>query len=94
MEALGLTQLEFMYGGVPVITSAVYGQKWVVRDGIDGIHVNGPDDVEGAAKAVERLLNNPDERDRMGRNARERAEQFLMSKIVRELAGKIEGYLQ
>ncbi len=94
MEALGLTQLEFMYGGVPVITSAVYGQKWVVRDGIDGIHVNGPDDVEGAAKAVERLLDNPDERDRMGRNARERAGQFLMSKIVRELAGKIEGYLQ
>jgi glycosyltransferase involved in cell wall biosynthesis len=94
MEALGLTQLEFMYGGVPVITSAVYGQKWVVRDGIDGIHVNGPDDVEGAAKAVERLLDNPDERDRMGRNARERAEQFLMSKIVRELAGKIEGSLQ
>ncbi|MEM1600694.1 MAG: glycosyltransferase family 4 protein, partial [Sulfolobales archaeon] len=25
MEALGLTQIEFMYGGVPVITSATYG---------------------------------------------------------------------
>ncbi|WP_243675901.1 glycosyltransferase family 4 protein [Vulcanisaeta distributa] len=94
MEALGLTQLEFMYGGVPVITSAVYGQKWVVRDGVDGIHVNGPDDIEGAAKAVERLLDHPEERDRMGRNARERASQLLMSKLVKELAIKIEEYLR
>ncbi|BDR93384.1 glycosyl transferase [Vulcanisaeta souniana JCM 11219] len=94
MEALGLTQLEFMYGGVPVITSAVYGQKWVVRNGVDGIHVNGPDDVEGAAKAVERLLDNPEERDRMGRNARERASQLLMSKLIKELAVKIEEYLR
>ncbi|MFP3216368.1 MAG: glycosyltransferase [Vulcanisaeta sp.] len=93
MEALGLTQLEFMYGGVPVITSAVYGQRWVVRDGVDGIHVNGPNDIEGAAKAVERLLDNPDERDRMGRNARERARQFLMSKLIRELAGVIEDFM-
>lgn len=93
MEALGLTQLEFMYGGVPVITSAIYGQRWVVRNGVDGIHVNGPDDVEGAAKAVERLLDNPEERDRMGRNARERASQLLMSKLVKELAVKIEEYL-
>ncbi|ADY01327.1 glycosyl transferase, group 1 [Vulcanisaeta moutnovskia 768-28] len=94
MEALGLTQLEFMYGGVPVITSAVYGQRWVVRDGVDGIHVNGPDDIEGAAKAVEKLLDNPDERDRMSRNARERASQLLMSKIVKELAVKIEEHLR
>jgi glycosyltransferase involved in cell wall biosynthesis len=76
-----------------VITSAVYGQRWVVRDGVDGIHVNGPNDIEGAAKAVERLLDNPDERDRMGRNARERARQFLMSKLIRELAGVIEDFM-
>ncbi len=94
MEALGLTQLEFMYGGVPVITSAIYGQRWVVRNGIDGIHVNGPDDIEGAAKAVERLLDNPGERDKMGRNARERASQLLMSRLIKELATKIEEYLR
>ena len=85
LEAIGLTQIEFMYGGVPVITSATYGQKWLIRNGIDGIHVSGPDDVEGAAKAVEQLLDNEEARNTMGRNARERASQFLMSRLMTEL---------
>jgi len=82
MEALGLTQIEFMYGGVPVITSGVYGQKWLIRDGVDGIHVKGFEDVVGAAKAIEQLLNNPELRNKLGENARERARGFLMSKLV------------
>ncbi len=90
MEALGLTQIEFMYGGVPVITSAVYGQRWVVRDGIDGIHVRGPNDVEGAAKAIEMLVDNEDLRNRMSQNARERAKQFLLSKLIPELIDRIK----
>jgi len=89
MEALGLTQIEFMYGGVPVITSAVYGQRWVVRDGVDGIHVGGPDDIEGAARAIEMLLDNPDLREQMSKNARERARQFLLSKTTSDLAVKL-----
>src|SRR3990172_2680513 len=39
LEALGLTQMEFMYFGVPVITSGVSGQGWLIRDEIEGIHV-------------------------------------------------------
>jgi D-inositol-3-phosphate glycosyltransferase len=35
LEALGIAQLEFMYFGVPVITSATGGQSWVVQDGVD-----------------------------------------------------------
>ena len=93
MEALGLTQLEFMYGGVPVVTSAVYGQRWLIRNWVDGIHVNGPDDVEGAAKAIRYLLDNPEKRDEMGRNARERARSFLMSRLVSDLATKIEHFI-
>ncbi len=89
MEAFGITQTEFMYGGVPIITSATYGQRWVVRDGVDGIHVKGPDDVDGAAKAVEYLLDNPDVRDSMARNARERASEFLFSKVMRELDARL-----
>jgi len=30
LEALGLTQLEFMFQSVPVITSAVGGQSWQI----------------------------------------------------------------
>mgnify|MGYP001770657560 CR=1 FL=1 len=42
LEAFGLTQLKFMYGGVPVVTSATHGQKWLVGNGVDGVRVNGP----------------------------------------------------
>jgi len=90
MEALGLTQIEFMYGGVPVITSGVYGQKWVVRNGIDGFHVNGPDDIDGAVTALERLLDNEQLRDEMAKNARERGKQFLMSVLMRSLVSRLQ----
>ncbi len=89
MEALGLTQIEFMYGGVPIITSAVYGQRWVIRDGIDGYHVNGPEDIDGAAKYIEYLLDHPDVRDEMSKNAKERAREFLLSRTTSKLLEKM-----
>lgn len=89
MEALGLTQLEFMYGGVPIITSAIGGQKWLVRDRVDGIHVNGPNDLKGAKEAIETLVQNPEVRDKLGVNAKERAKEFALSKIVSELTSRL-----
>ncbi len=88
-EVLGVAQLEFMYGGVPVVTSAAYGQRWLVRDGVDGIHVRGPDDIEGVAAAVERLARDAALRESLGRNARERAKEFLMSRSLGELLERL-----
>ncbi len=90
MEALGLTQIEFMYGGVPVITSGVYGQKWVIRHSLDGYHVNGPEDIDTAAKYIEYLLDHPEERERLSKNARERARDFLLSRTTRQLLDKLK----
>jgi len=90
MEALGLTQLEFMYGGVPVITSAVEGQKWVVKDGVDGVHVKGPNDLKGASEAIETLVHNPEIRDKFGAKAKERAKELTLSKLVSELTSRLE----
>jgi len=89
MEALGLTQLEFMYGGVPIITSAVGGQGWLVRDGVDGIHVKGSDDLNGAVEAIKTLVNKPEVHDRLGINAKNRASEFTLSKITSELASRL-----
>ena len=58
LEALGLAQIEFMYLGVPIVTSAVGGQAWLIRNEVEGIHVDGPDDTEGAASAITRLVDN------------------------------------
>lgn len=93
MEAFGLAQLEFMYGGVPVVTSGVYGQKWLIRNGLDGVHVAGPDDVEGAANAIMALVKNRELRDIMGRNAKERAKKMLISKLMIELIEKAKRIL-
>ena len=89
MEALGLTQLEFMYGGVPIITSAVGGQEWLVGDGIDGIHVKGPDNLKGATEAIKNLIANPELRDRLAINAKDRAQKFTLSKITSELSSRL-----
>jgi D-inositol-3-phosphate glycosyltransferase len=84
-EALGLTQLEFMYLGVPVITSAVEGQAWLVRDGLEGIHVKGPEDIEGAAAAVTRLIENQTLRNEMSAKAKKRTEGLTMSQLTEQL---------
>lgn len=89
MEALGLAQLEFMSCGVPVITSGVGGQSWIVKDGRDGIRVGGPDDVEGAVEAVRELVDNPSKRDGLSANARESVNEFALTKLVKNLILRI-----
>jgi len=85
LEALGITQLEFMFQGVPVITSGVGGQSWIVRDGQDGIRVDGPDDVEGAANAIVELAGDPPKWKKFSANAKERASEFTLTKLIQKL---------
>ena len=85
VEALGLTQLEFMFGGVPVVTSAVGGQSWIVRDGQDGIHVKGPGDVKGAAQAIVDLVDNGSKHQKYSKSAKERANNFTLSNLIAKL---------
>lgn len=84
-EALGITQLEFMYWGVPVITSAIGGQAWLIRNHVDGIHVNGPDDIMGAAAAVTKLVGNEAMRSKLSANAAKKAMNMTVSKLTAEL---------
>jgi glycosyltransferase involved in cell wall biosynthesis len=85
LEALGLAQIEFMYLGVPVITSAVGGQAWLIRNEVEGLHVEGPDDIEGAASAITRLVDNSTLWNTLSSNAKERATSLTMSKLTAEL---------
>ena len=85
LEALGLTQMEFMYMGVPVVTSGVGGQSWLVRNRQQGIHTKGPEDAAGAAKAIETLVDNPDTWNKLSANAKEKARNMTSHKIIREL---------
>jgi glycosyltransferase involved in cell wall biosynthesis len=89
-EALGLSQLEFMSGGIPVITSGVGGQSWIVKDGVNGIVLKGPDDVKGAVSAVLKLTTHSSFRNRLAKNAASVAFEFSIQRLVYNLAKRLE----
>lgn len=92
-EALGLAQIEFMYEGVPVISSGVGGQSWVVRDGSTGVVVKGADDLAGAASAIASLVDDAWKRDKLGRKAQEAARELTMPILIRQLTKKVSSRL-
>jgi len=85
LEALGLTQLEFMFHGVPIVTSAVGGQSWLVRNEQEGIHAKGPDDIDGAMKAIIRLVDDHQLWLRFSTNAKNRVKSFTISRLMQLL---------
>ena len=89
LEALGISQLEFMYGGVPVITSGVGGQSWVVQNGVEGLHAKGAGDINGAAEAIVRLVEDQNLYKSMSNNARERAGKYASIYLTSELDSAI-----
>ncbi len=67
-EPFGLSIVEAMACGVPVITTDVFGPREIVRHNYDGIAVP-PDDVKALAKAIESLLKDNELRERISVNA-------------------------
>jgi glycosyltransferase involved in cell wall biosynthesis len=70
-EGFPLSVLEGMASGAAIIATKVGDIPWMVGDA--GILVE-PGDVDALAGAIARLVTDPDERERMGRNARARVE--------------------
>jgi UDP-glucose:(heptosyl)LPS alpha-1,3-glucosyltransferase len=48
--------LEAMASGVPVVTSKINGVSELIEDGITGVCVEDPSDVEALKQAIEQLL--------------------------------------
>jgi trehalose synthase len=72
-EGFGLTVAEAMWKTRAVVGSAVGGISDQIEDGEHGLLVEDPLDLPSFGAAVERLLRDPDETARLGRNARDRA---------------------
>jgi glycosyltransferase involved in cell wall biosynthesis len=73
-EPFGLSIVEAMACGVPVITTDVFGPREIVRHNYDGVAVP-PDDVVALAKAVGMLLTDNELRTRIGQNALKSAQE-------------------
>ena len=71
-EGYGVVAREAMAYGRPVVATAVGGLLDAVEDGVTGLLV-APRDPAALRAAIERLLEDADLRDRLGRAARDRA---------------------
>jgi glycosyltransferase involved in cell wall biosynthesis len=72
-EAFGIVQLEAMACGIPVVNTQIdTGVPYVSQDGITGFTVP-PRSSDEMAAALNRLLDNPELREKMGRAGRARA---------------------
>lgn len=87
-EGFGIPPLEAMSCGVPVITSNVSSLPEVTGDA--AILVN-PRDVDELSLHLRILLENPSQRERLGKAGRERAHQFSWRKFTQEVLSGVEG---
>lgn len=85
VEGFGLTCLEAMSSGAPVIASRTGGFELVVRDGVDGIIVDCGDS-NGIANAFRSMASEPKKLVEMSLSARARIEEkFTVSREASEL---------
>jgi trehalose synthase len=93
-EGFGLTVAEAMWKSRPVVASAVGGIVDQIVDGETGLLVRDPHDLESFGAALERLLRDPVEAERLGRNARTHVElRFLGDRHLLEYAALISHLL-
>ena len=94
-EGFGLTVTEAMWKGRPVIASAVGGIQDQIEDGVHGLLLRQPQDLDAFAAALERLLDDPELARNMGAAARERARvQFLGIRSLLQFADLLLETLQ
>jgi glycosyltransferase involved in cell wall biosynthesis len=79
-EPFGLCIVEAMASGTPVIASNVGGIPELVQDNETGMLIK-PRDPKSLANAIEHLLDNEDERRRLGMNGRKRVDKHVRNLI-------------
>ncbi|HET7169291.1 MAG TPA: glycosyltransferase family 4 protein [Candidatus Limnocylindrales bacterium] len=86
-ESFGIVLLEAMAAGTPIVCSDIHGYKGVVRRGREGLLVP-PRSPRELAVAIDRVLSDPDMRERMGAAGRARAEEFSWPRVT----AKVDDY--
>lgn len=90
-EGLGLSALEAMAAGLPLITSNVHGINDYSINGKSGYSC-APKDAHGFAEAIRKLYHSPEDRERMGQFNKEQVKRFdihCVDVIMRKLYSEI-----
>lgn len=91
MEGLSNTLLEAMAAGLaPVAVDCDTGPREIIRDGIDGVLVNPPDDEDALAAHLSDLMAHPEKRQALARRAVDVRDRFSMARVM-ALWGKLFG---
>jgi len=85
-DAAANTVLEAMASGLPVVTSGANGAKEFIEGGRQGYVLEDNGGSEGLAALILRL-SSKEEREAMGRRAREKAERFPLERNLEETLG-------
>ncbi len=92
-EGLGIAPLEAMAAGLPLVTSDVQGIKdYVIND--ETGYVLKPMDVEGYRKAIEKLIQNPDLREKIGKHNMEAVRKYDIANSRVQIHEMIEDILK
>ena len=91
-EGFGLTFLESMAAGTPVIGTPVGGFPDVVTDGEEGVVVD--DDSEAVGSAIDRLAETPRRTSQMGEKARSVAEQRTWETVAAKTESVYEDVIE
>jgi trehalose synthase len=90
-EGFGLTVTEAMWKAKPVLASAVGGIQDQIEDGISGLLLKDPEDLDEFATGLRRLLEDPDFAARLGQAAQDRVrDHFLGVRHLLEYARLIQ----
>lgn len=93
-EGLGIAAIEAMAGGIPLITSDCRGTREYMEDGVTG-YMCKDNQTKTYAQAIRQMKEDKALRAEMGKNCREKAKHFdlsrtdrIMRKVYRKLAGE------
>jgi glycosyltransferase involved in cell wall biosynthesis len=93
LESFGIVVLEAMAMGRPVVASRIGGIPDIVVDGETGFLVP-PGDLQALRHAIQRLLNDPVLRERMGTLAKQRVVEFQAKTVVPRIERVYQEVLQ
>ncbi len=85
-EGMGRFLIEAMTAGKPRIGPRVGGIPQIIEPNVDGLLFE-PEDVDGLADSLERLLKDPDLRQRLGERGKNRSIEFGAGAYYRHLRG-------
>jgi trehalose synthase len=93
-EGFGLTVAEAMWKARPLVASRVGGIQDQIEDGVSGVLIDDPTDLEAVARAVDAFISDPARAAEVGNAARQRViEDFLDTRSLVRYMHLLQGLL-